>query len=135
MASIKVKFRKSTVPGKAGTIYYQICHSSQNGQITTKIHIQPEDWYDEQEVIRSVENAEGYHRLQKYRLKVESDLKQLQRIIKIYENKDVPYTISDIRKTFLANHSRMMVLQYMEDHIERLKNNKTVIGTDTARYA
>lgn len=124
MASIKVKFRKSTVKGKSGTVYYQICHASQNGQITTNIHIQPEEWDDELEAIRSTGNAEGNHRLQKYRLKVESDVKQIQRIIKSLDNKGAPYTISEIRKTFLANHSKIMVLQYMQDHIEKLKNSK-----------
>ena len=76
MASIKVKFRKSTVKGKAGTVYYQICHASQNGQITTNIHIQPEEWDEELETVCSTENAKENHRLQKYRLKVESDVKQ-----------------------------------------------------------
>ena len=124
MTSIKVKFRKSTVKGKAGTVYYQICHASQNGQITTNIHIQPEEWDYELASIRSTENEEGNHRLQKYRLKVENDVKQIQRITKCLENKGTPFTISDIRKTFLANHSKIMVLQYMEDHIERLKKNR-----------
>ena len=29
MATVKVKFRKSSVEGKAGTIYYQLCHKQQ----------------------------------------------------------------------------------------------------------
>lgn len=124
MATIKVKFRKSTVKGKAGTVYYQICHASQNVQITTNIHILPEEWDDELETVRSTEKAEGNHRLQKYRLKVESDVKQIQRIIKSLDNKGFSYTISDIKKTYLASQSKIMVLQYMEDHIEKLKKNR-----------
>lgn len=34
MATVKVKFRKSSVKGKAGTIYYQLCHKQSNRQIT-----------------------------------------------------------------------------------------------------
>ena len=37
MATVKVKLRPSTVPGKAGTIYYQLTHLRQVKQITTKI--------------------------------------------------------------------------------------------------
>ena len=39
MATVKVKLRPSTVPGKAGTIYYQLTHLRQVKQITTKIHL------------------------------------------------------------------------------------------------
>ena len=39
MATVKVKLRPSTVPGKAGTIYYQLTHLRQVKQITTKIFI------------------------------------------------------------------------------------------------
>ena len=35
MATVKVKLRPSTVPGKAGTIYYQLTHLRQVKQITT----------------------------------------------------------------------------------------------------
>ncbi len=41
MATVKVKLRPSTVPGKAGTIYYQLTHLRQVKQITTKIHLHP----------------------------------------------------------------------------------------------
>ena len=35
MATIKLKFRPSTVQGKAGTLCYQLCHRQENRQITT----------------------------------------------------------------------------------------------------
>ena len=44
MATVKVKLRPSTVPGKAGTIYYQLTHLRQVKQITTKIHLHPKNW-------------------------------------------------------------------------------------------
>ena len=39
MATVKVKFRKSSVEGKAGTIYYQLCHKQSNRQITPPMRI------------------------------------------------------------------------------------------------
>ena len=44
MAKVKVKFRNSTVEGKAGVIYYQLCHKCQSRQITTGIRLFPEQW-------------------------------------------------------------------------------------------
>ena len=39
MATIKLKFRPSTVRGKAGTLCYQLCHRQENRQITTDMRI------------------------------------------------------------------------------------------------
>ena len=56
MATVKVKLRPSTVPGKAGTIYYQLTHLRQVKQITTKIHLHPKNW-------DSNNSANHFHRL------------------------------------------------------------------------
>ena len=44
MVKVKVKLRKSTVEGKAGVIYYQLCHKRQSRQITTGIRLFPDQW-------------------------------------------------------------------------------------------
>ena len=49
MATVKVKFRKSSVEGKAGTIYYQLCHKQSNRQITTRMRVLPHWWDAEKE--------------------------------------------------------------------------------------
>lgn len=42
--SIKIKFRRSTVTGKAGTIYYQLIHNRKVKRINTDMRIHPEEW-------------------------------------------------------------------------------------------
>ena len=42
--SVKVKFRTSRVPGKAGSIYYQVTHDRQVRRIATRIRILPAWW-------------------------------------------------------------------------------------------
>ena len=44
--SVKVKFRTSRVPGKAGSIYYQVTHDRQVRRIATRIRILPAWWDD-----------------------------------------------------------------------------------------
>ena len=44
MAAVKVKLRPSTVPGKAGTIYYQLTHLRQVKQITRRYIFIHKDW-------------------------------------------------------------------------------------------
>ena len=41
ITSVKVKFRASRVPGKAGTIYYQVTHLRRTRCITTGIRLMP----------------------------------------------------------------------------------------------
>lgn len=66
MATIKLKFRPSTVRGKAGTLCYQLCHRQENRQITTDMRIFPE-WWDEtrRRLVTLPGNEEiitGYHK-------------------------------------------------------------------------
>ena len=44
MASVKVKFRPSSVKDREGTLFYQIIHLRQIRQIYTDIHIRAEEW-------------------------------------------------------------------------------------------
>lgn len=44
MASIKLKFRPSTVKGKEGTLYFQIIHQRKVRQIYTELHIMDDEW-------------------------------------------------------------------------------------------
>lgn len=44
MATVKVKFRPSSVAGKAGRIYYQVAHRGRIRQIATRFRIQTGQW-------------------------------------------------------------------------------------------
>ena len=125
MASIKVKLRKSTVKGKPGTVFYQICHASLCGQITTNLHIPEENWDSENGEIRSTDPETDDNQLQMSRLKIESDIKHLQRIIRNLESRNVSYDISDIKRMYdSTSSSRITVFYYMDMHIKRLVRNK-----------
>lgn len=41
MTTIRLKFRPSSVEGRPGTIYYQLCHKQTIKRINTRIHIYP----------------------------------------------------------------------------------------------
>lgn len=61
MATIKVKFRPSTVRGKAGVVCYQLCHRQENRQITTDMRIFPHWWNGEKrELVVTPDNEKNY---------------------------------------------------------------------------
>ena len=79
MATVKVKFRKSSVEGKAGSIYYQLCHKQSNRQITTRMHILPQWWDAEKETFISEADNNGMSA--RYQRQIEKDLQRIRRIL------------------------------------------------------
>lgn len=123
MATIKIKLRPSTVKDKAGTIYYQITHKRSTKQITTNIHLLPDEWntIDEQ-VASSVENRSMIQN------KIDSDIALLRRIIKDLEKMRIDYSVSDITNRYKSPESRILVLDFMRSQIEQMRNSNR-LGT------
>ena len=51
MATVKVKFRASSVPGKEGTLYYHLIHQRCQRWISTDYHVFPDEWNDKKSAI------------------------------------------------------------------------------------
>lgn len=122
MTTVKVKFRKSSVAGKSGTIYYQLCYRQSYKQITTKMHIPPEAWDSSSEQI--IIGKEHVHTLQMYRIRIQRDVQLLRRIIHELEEYKWNYTLLDVVDAFHSNSSQVTVLEYMKRQIERLQKKK-----------
>lgn len=119
MASIKVKLRHSSVENKTGTIYYQLTHRRKSQQITTNIHLLPEQWDGENNrVIRSAENAQW---LQK---RIDNDVRSLERIIGQLSRSNAAYTVHDIAQQYQGT----FVLAFMQTRIDLLQRRKC-LGT------
>ena len=115
MATIKIKLRASSVAGKEGTIYYQITHHRIVRQISTNIHILPEDWDRKQQCFSQSEvNAALQSRIQ-------GDMTLLRRIIKELNASGVPYTAEDIVRRFRKPDHNVMMLAFMQEQIDLLR--------------
>lgn len=51
MATVKVKFRASSVPGKEGTLYYHLIHQRNLRWMSTDYHVFPDEWNDKKSAI------------------------------------------------------------------------------------
>ena len=49
--SVRIKFRKSSVDGKEGTLYYQVIHNRLVRQIGTEYHLFTTEWHEDDENI------------------------------------------------------------------------------------
>ena len=118
MATVKVKLRPSTVPGKAGTIYYQLTHLRQVKQITTKIHLHPQDWDSNKAQIIFTDSTS--YLLQ---CKIDRDLDRLKKIIYKIDAECANYTVNKIIKKFYQTPADYSITDFFTQQIQKLKND------------
>lgn len=118
MATVKVKLRPSTVPGKAGTIYYQLTHLRQVKQITTKIHLHPKNWDSNNTQIIFTDSTS--YLLQ---CKIDRDLDRLKKIINKMDTECANYTVNEIIEKFHQTNSDYTITDFFTKQIQKLKND------------
>lgn len=119
MARIRIKLRLSTVPGKAGTIYYQISHKKEVKHITTNIRLLPEEWDDEQDRVRTPILSEE-SRLSAVQRQLDNEFGQLRRLVESLESSGRAFRTRDIVAKFQDSRSKLFVLAYGDRLIKRL---------------
>ena len=84
MAPLKVKFRESSVPGKPGTIFYQVRHEKKTIQIATHLHPFPEQWVSitERPITSDIENKKNLTYIHRV---IDADTALLDNIIREFE--------------------------------------------------
>ena len=122
MATVKVKFRKSSVEGKAGSIYYQLCHKQSNRQITTRMHILPQWWDAEKETFISEADNNGMSA--RYQRQIEKDLQRIRRILCEWDGTGKDYTLTDVITRFRTwDENGDTVLSSLVTLVDELKND------------
>ena len=128
MATVKVKFRASSVPGKEGTLYYHLIHQRNLRWISTDYHVFPEEWNDKKSVIivSNRNNRQAY--LQLIQSKIDWEMKQMQCIIRDKDAEGIPYTIDDIAKEIQQLPPSQSVFAFFRKLIVK-KEQMQCIGT------
>ena len=120
MASIKVKFRPSTIENKEGTIYYQIIQNRVIRQLKTDYRLFMQEWNEAENSIIATNNSRQNY-LQSIEKRINWDCKRLKSIIKQLENKQVKYTADDIISTFQKQANEQSLFNFMQGVIAQLQ--------------
>lgn len=120
MASVKVKFRPSTIAGKEGTIYYQIIQNRVIRQLKTYYRIFTDEWNEAGSCI-IVGSSERSNLLLSLQERMEWDLKRLDMIIRQLDNRKAGYTADDIVASFQSNTEGQSLFNFMQGIIARFK--------------
>ena len=120
MASVKVKFRPSTVVDKEGTIYYQVIHNRVIRQIKTDYRVFREEWNEKSGVV--ILSANGRTDiLRSIKERIGWDLKRLKAIIGRMENSGNVFTADSIVEEYQEATREQSFFRFMEGVIVRLK--------------
>lgn len=114
MATIKLKFRPSTVAGKEGSLFFQIIHRRQARQIYTDLHLYEWEWDKEDVSVIIPPDADA--RRVRHILSVKESLgdgqSKLQAIISQLDMKGLPYTARDVADAFKTSHVVVGVVSF-----------------------
>ncbi|MFI3293408.1 MAG: site-specific integrase [Rikenellaceae bacterium] len=123
MASVKVKFRESTVREREGSIYYQIIHNRVVRQLITTYRIHSEEWNEVTSRIVATANDDPRRAnfLQSLRSNIKFDTDRLNHIIYSLEIKESDYTSDDVVAVFQNQPKGETLFNFTPTLIERLK--------------
>lgn len=135
MASIKLKFRPSTVADREGTIYYQIIHDRKIRQLPTPYRVLPQEWDTDRSIVSTTRSSDRKAFILSIRERIRRDMERLARIDRSLSGAGLPYTADDIIERFNLYSERYSLFNYMEERIAAL-NREGKSGTAyNYRYA
>ena len=131
MASIKVKFRPSTVADHEGTIYYQIIHDRKPRQLLTDYHIFLYEWDDNRSMVVTTLNSDRKPFILSIRERIRWDVERLTKIIRKLDNNGLTYTADDVIDEFNRYANEYSLFNFMESQIIKLKRNGKTRTSET----
>jgi site-specific recombinase XerD len=125
MATIKLKFRASTVAGKDGVLYYQLIHHRIARQIATEYRIPQCMWNDEKQIVLDTT----------IRHRTQYDIERINRMIERLMDLNPNCTADDIVREYCDEKQEYSLFNYMPKMVARrrqLGKTKTADGYQCA---
>ena len=131
MASIKVKFRPSTVADHEGTIYYQIIHERRVRQLLSDYKVFPTEWDESRSMVTTTQKSERKSFILSIRERIRWDMERLTKIDRKLDANGLSYTADDVIEEFNRYSDEYSLFNYMESIIAKLKQNGKVRTSET----
>lgn len=121
MATIKIKFRPSSINGKEGTLYYQVIHNRIVRSVSTNYKLFPDEWDKAASTIRkTADNLERNRYLNILAARIEEDTERLRVAIRKLEQSG-NYTPGQIVAAYLASDSNSDFIAYARKEVDRTR--------------
>lgn len=133
MASIKVKFRPSTVADHEGAIYYQIIHERKVRQLLTDYKVFSSEWDESRSMVTTTQKSERKSFILSIRERIRWDIERLTKIDRKLDSNGLTYTADDVIDEFNRYAHEYSLFNFMESLIARLKQNGKLRTSETYR--
>ena len=131
MASIKVKFRPSTVADHEGTIYYQIIHERKVRQLLSDYKVFSSEWDESRSMVTTTQKSERKSFILSIRERIRWDVERLTKIDRKLDANGLSYTADDVIDEFNRYALEYSLFNFMENIIAKLKQNGKVRTSET----
>jgi len=136
MATVKVKFRPSSVNGREGTVYYQVIHNRVVRQVATDYKVYECEWDEKNHrIVTSRQSPDRTNFLLSLQEKIRCDTGRFNRIIANFMRKGVCFSTEDVVTEFRSLTSRLSFFNFMGETISRLRHDGRIRTSETYRYA
>ena len=132
MATVKIKFRPSTVDGGQGSIFYQVIHNRVARQQKTGYRLYGYEWNNHSsEVVLPKFNESRKRYLSEIGDKIRMDVKHFQKVIADFEHSGCDYTSDDVIAEFASDNPDNFLFPFMEGVIANLKTLGKIRTSET----
>ena len=132
MATVKIKFRPSTIDGGQGSIFYQVIHNRVARQKKTGYRLYANEWagYLSEELIPKFDEGRRNY-LSDINIKIRDDIRLLNKIIDKLECDKCDYTADDVIGKFIVDNTYYYLFSFMESIIENMRELGKVRTSET----
>ncbi len=132
MATIKVKFRPSSVQNNEGTIIFQLIHNRVSRQIKSGYRIYENEWNSSlSEIIIPCTNSARRDYLLEVKECIENDINRFKGIVLSFGLYNKRYTTDDIKSYFISEDKHATLFIFMKEIIDNLKKSGMIRTSET----
>ncbi len=131
MATVKVKFRSSSVSGKEGSVYYQVIHDRTARQVTTGYKVYAAEWDEKRHDVVIAHGSARADSLLSIHENIRRDMERFNRIILSFMQKGFCFSADNIIEEYQNLVSHLSLFDFMKGIIVRLKHDGKVRTSET----
>lgn len=124
MATVRLKFRASSLPETEGTLYYQVIHKRNVKWISTGYHIYADEWNEEIASIVVTENSDRKTDLARMQCRVNWKMKQWRDVIDELANSHKSFSIEELCDAFKSCATDTTVFMYLQEQVTKKEQMK-----------
>ena len=132
MVSVKLKFRSSSIDVNLGSLYYQVVYKRVVRQISTPYKIMKKEWDASScTLLIKVNDKDRYNYLQVLQKRIQWDKKKLMKIIDLYINSGIAFSVDSIVEAYKNEINDMTLFKYTDKLVSKLQNNGQIRTSET----